>query len=97
MTQNNINETFADILKGYCDVNAFEMVDYLAEVVNDGRMRPEKASIFKEELLNAIKNQTLTPSQYKKLTNDDEYDTQEKLQMWLRELYTLVFKEEPPI
>lgn len=86
---------FADVLGSYCDVNAFEMVDRLAEVVSDGRMKQEDVSVFRTELLNAIKNQTITPEQYEKITGF-EYYTQEDLQAWLRELYTVVFKEEPP-
>jgi hypothetical protein len=97
MTELPVAEPLAEILSTYCDVNAFEMVERLAEVVSDGQMNDMKVSLFKNQLLNAIKNETITPLQYKKLTGDSDFPTQEKLQVWLRELYETVFEELPPV
>jgi hypothetical protein len=88
-----VEEPLAEILKSYCNINAFELVDRLAEGVHDGRIRADKAALFEKQLSNAIENETISPSQYKALTGDNEYNTQEELQAWLRELYEMIFGE----
>ena len=95
MSTTTIEEPLAEILSSYCDVNAIEMVDYLREDIQNGKIPTQKVELIREQLINAIENTTITPSQYKELTGENEYSTQEKLQSWLRELFTMIFPEEP--
>ena len=86
-----IPEPMRRILSGYCDVNAFELVDQLAKNVRSEIMPAEDAALFKQQLREAITRPYITPEQYQKLTGDDEYFTQELLQAWLQELWVKVF------
>jgi hypothetical protein len=94
MIQSIIPEPLSTILSTYCDVNAIEMVDYLHDDIKDHKIAPDKAKLFREQLLDAIENKTITPDQYKALTGENEYTTQEDLQDWLAELWSIVFPDQ---
>lgn len=94
MTQSKIPEPLSTILSTYCDVNAIEMVDYLRDDIKKAKISPRKAELFREQLLDAIKSKTITPDQYKALTGENEYTTQEELQSWLSELWSIVFPDQ---
>lgn len=89
-----IDEPLAEILSSYCDVNAIEMVDFLRDDIQSGKIGIEKSTLIRKQLINAIENQTITPEQYKALTGENEYTTQEELQSWLRELLSIIFPDE---
>lgn len=93
MITTSIEEPLAEILSSYCDVNAIEMIDYLRDDIRNGRIKPEKVTLFREQLINAIENKTITPEQYKALTGENEYSTQAELQIWLRELFSIIFPD----
>lgn len=94
MTHSKIPEPLATILSTYCDVNAFEMVDCLHGDIRNKKIALEDARLFKEQLRDAIVNKTITTHEYKSLTGDSEYITQEDLQGWLRELWSKVFPND---
>ena len=70
------------------------MVDYLHGDIKDHKIAPDKAELFRKQLLDAIENKTITPNQYKALTGENEYTTQEDLQDWLAELWSIVFPDQ---
>lgn len=94
MNQSFVPEPLATILETYCDANAIEMIDLLKQRVIREELPSEEIILFKKQLYDAIKNQTVTPEQYKKLTGDNEYPTQEALQAWLRELWDRIYPDE---
>lgn len=94
MIQSKIPEPLSTILSTYCDVNAIEMVDYLHDDIRNKKISPDKAKLFREQLLDAIENKTITPDQYKSLTGENEYTTQEDIQDWFIELWSIVFPDQ---
>lgn len=93
MIHSKIPEPLYSILSTYCDVNAIEMIDYLHDDIKK-KISPDKAKLFREQLHDAIENRTITPDQYKGLTGENEYTTQEALQDWFCELWSIVFPEQ---
>lgn len=95
-TQENssVPNPLAEYLETYCNVNAMEMVDMLREDLQTGAIQQEDAEAFQQQLAVAIVEERLTPTQYKRLTGDNEYNTMDELNVWLRELWTELFGEE---
>jgi hypothetical protein len=84
----------ATILSSYCDVYAIDMISSLHADIASKRLDPERARLFKVQLLTAIKHKTMTPGQYNALTGENEYTTQGALQAWLVKLWSIVFPGE---
>jgi hypothetical protein len=83
----------ADILERYCNVNAFPEhwpQNLKIELSNN----PLKEEQFRHELADAIMHDTITPDQYEKLT-DEEFDTQQELNVWLRSLWQTLYDDQP--
>lgn len=89
-----IAEPLRKILYTYCDVNAPEMVYSIADKTSG--VSVEDLNLFKSQLINAIKNESISPEEYEKLTGD-VYNSQEELQICLREIYSIVFDENSPV
>jgi hypothetical protein len=82
------------ILGLYCNVNAFDLRQ-LSEDLREERIAKNEAALFKTQLAEAILNHTLTPEAYKKVTSDNEYNTQDELEDWLREMWEEIYGNEP--
>lgn len=80
-----------DILHRHANVNAFsaDWIDLLkAELFNP--KFPEKAEVFRRSFAEIILREKLTPEKYELLTGED-FDTQEELNIWLRQLWQDIF------
>jgi hypothetical protein len=89
-----MTETLAKILSLYCNVNAFDP-DQLLQDLQQKRIPEDEAATFQQQLAEAIVHNTLTPQEYKKLTGDNEYNTQEELEIWLKELWSQLYGSTP--
>jgi hypothetical protein len=87
-------EPLTKIFSLYLDVNAFD-VKQLSEDLRENRIPPEEAKLFREQLAEAILNHTLTPKAYKDITGDNEYNSPEELEAWLRDLWQELYPDEP--
>lgn len=92
MNTNHVPETLAHDLKTYCNVNA-PLIDDLRKLIRQPKF-PKRSQEFRQQLADAIVQQNITPDQYKALT-DEEFDSQEDLINWLRELWVEIFDNEP--
>ncbi len=84
-------ESLAGFIKSFCNVNA-PLVDLLAKYLRDNR-ESQRAKAFREQLRDAIENNTITPEQYEFLT-DEDFDSQETLNKWLKELWLEIYGVE---
>ena len=87
-----LSDPLARILETYCNVNAIS-VDRL-KINLKSSIKPVIAKSFKEQFSNAILQSSITPEIYEELTGED-FDTQEDLTNWLRELWSEIFDDEP--
>ena len=86
-----VPEPLADFIKSFCNVNA-PSVDLLAKYIHDNREN-QRIKAFRKQLHEAIENNTLTPEQYELLT-DEDFDSQEALNKWLKELWLEIYGVE---
>ncbi len=91
MSEQPVPNVLAEFLNLYCDVNAMDMVYVLRDNLAQKKIPEEKANLFRQQLAEAINYQTVTPKQYKELTGDNEYNTTEELETWLKELWQELF------
>ncbi len=90
----NIQGPLAKLLRIYCNVNVFD-VQQLAKDLREGELDRNEAALFQSQLSQAILNHTLTPEVYKGITGDNEYNTQDELEDWLREMWKEIYGNEP--
>jgi hypothetical protein len=90
----NTKNPLKKLLNLYCNVNAFD-IQQLSDDIKKERLSKNEADIFKLQLAEAILQNTLTPENYKKITGDNEYNTQCELENWLREIWKEIYKDEP--
>lgn len=91
---NQVNATLlVDFLNIYCDVNAVDMLAVLKDNIIQKKIPEDKISLLKQQLEEAITKHTITPEQYKELTGDNEYNTQEELTVWFKDLQEYLFKD----
>ncbi len=91
MTDRDLPEPLAHVLKTYCNVN------YLADDYPVSLRRylenpgfPARAADFRTQLARAILCHTITPAQYETLTDDDREsleDVEQALRVFWRDLY----------
>ena len=94
MTDQADPEPLSEILGTYCDPNSFELVNELRGDL--ASMPPETARLFRQQLGDAIAHGTMSPTDYKRITTDNEYNTPEQLRAWLLELWELLYDDPPP-
>ena len=94
MTTKPVPELLAHVLKTYCNVNYFtsDWHERVKRMLNNPNF-PDKAAQFRKELAEAIVHHTITPKQYEELT-DEEFDTPEDLEKWLREVWRDFYADE---
>lgn len=92
MKAKGIEEPLRHYLKTYCDVNAVEINELRKQIRNP--KIPERANAFRKQLASTIVNKSLNPEEYEALTGED-FDNQEELETWLRELWRLIFDDAP--
>ena len=90
----SVPDPLAEYLKTYCNVNAMEMVAMLREDLQTGAIKQEDAEMFQQQLAIAIVKERMTPTQYQQLTGDNEYNTIDELNVWLRELWVVLYGEQ---
>jgi hypothetical protein len=88
------SQPLAKILGLYLNPNAFD-VERLSENLRESRIPEDEATLFRNQLAEAILEHTLTPASYKEITGDNEYNTQDELEDWLREMWTEIYGNEP--
>lgn len=79
----------SNVLRNYCNVNARDRrwTDAIREFL---QRDPQRGAQFKTELDAAIDNGTLSAAECERLT-DEDFDTQEDLVEWLKELRNLIY------
>ena len=92
MKNNTLPNALVHYLKTYCNVNA-PLIDDLRKIIRKEKS-PERSKEFRFQLADAIVLQNISLSQYENLT-DEDFDTQEDLTNWLRELWSEIFDDEP--
>ena len=90
----NLPEPIAEILRNYCNPKALELSGRIGEDILSGSIPKETAKLFREQLREATNGKLLTPEQYKLITGDNEYNTPEKLQLWMHELWQITFPND---
>lgn len=83
---NPIQEPLRTVLQKYCHVETY-CPQLLKEAINSGNGFPYDVALFKSQLREAIDNQSISPDEYEKITEED-FDSQEDLQAWLEELWS---------
>ena len=83
----SLEDPLKRIFSIYCNVNSLDMVNLIAE--NLHAYDKEKV---REQLKDAIENNTISPLEYEAVTGD-EYATQEELIVWLKEVWNIAFGE----
>jgi hypothetical protein len=84
------------VLRRHCNVNGFarDWPQKIVRELNAMKSPPDAAKIFREELAQAILNHTLSPQDYEALT-DEDFDTPEELEDWLREFWRKLYGTDP--
>src|SRR5260370_32730063 len=95
MSEKPVPEPLREFLSTYCDVNAMDMVTVLRDQLTDNEIPPDQGNLFRRQLAEAILHHILSPKQYKEITGDNEYNTPEELEAWLRELWHAAVCDEP--
>lgn len=92
MTDTPIPEVLAYFFSTHLNVNGFTRDTFL-------RFRkglaadPERAELFRSQFLHTILTDSITPAQYELLTGQD-FDSQEELNDWLREVWKTLYGEK---
>jgi hypothetical protein len=88
-------ELLANTIEAYLNVNDFSTnwLENLQRFLNNPNF-PERAAQFRQQLAEAILKRTITPNQYEALT-DEDFDTPEDLEHWLRELWHDLYDDLP--
>ena len=81
-----IKEPLKTVLQKYCQVECYDP-QLLREAVSTGKGFPYDAELFKAQLREAIDMKLISPQEYESLTEED-FDSQEDLQVWLEELWS---------
>ena len=79
----------------YCNVEVPEFIETLRYDIDSGDIPATTAELIRAQLLDAIKGNWMTPDDYKLITGDNEYTTNELLKRRLIEIWNEVFPEEP--
>lgn len=88
-----VNDPLNEFLRSYCHVN-IDTIDDLRDDLKKNVYSTATVELFRRQLSDAIRFHTITPRQFQKLTGDNEYNTQEELNVWLRGLWKELFDEE---
>ncbi len=81
-----IKEPLRTVLRKYCQVECYDS-RLLREAINSGQGFPYDVELFKSQLREAIDMKLISPGEYEELTEED-FDSQEDLQVWLEELWS---------
>lgn len=94
---NNVPEPLAHVLETYCHVEYFtDDWSRVKNYLNHPSGVPDRASLFRQQLAEAILHHTITSAQYEKLTGED-FDTPEALEKQLREIWRYMYEGEPVV
>ena len=77
------------VLRNYCNVNGRGR-EWIEDIRYFLKRDPQREAQFKAELDAAVEHGALSAAEYEELT-DEDFDTQEDLVTWLKELRTLIF------
>ena len=90
-----VHPALEDILHRHANVNAFtaNWSERLKRELFSPNF-PDRATLFRRELAAAILHNTITPAEYERITGED-FDTQDELNQWLREIWRSVFGAAP--
>jgi len=86
MNMSQIKEPLKTVLRKFCQVECYDPL-LLREVMNTGQGFPYDVDLFKVQLREAIDMKLISPEEYEELTEED-FDSQEDLQVWLEELWS---------
>lgn len=91
--QIKLSAMMTKILENHFDVNAFDenWAESLKRTLNNPKS-PDRAQQFRKELDEIIRNQSLSPAEYERLTGED-FDSQIELDTWLREVWLRLYGE----
>ncbi|SNY58976.1 hypothetical protein SAMN06297280_3533 [Arsukibacterium tuosuense] len=81
-----IKEPLKTVLRKFCHVECYNP-QLIREAVIIGHGFPYDIILVKAQLREAIDNQLITPEEYEELT-DEDFDSQQDLQLWLEKLFT---------
>ncbi|MEJ7617062.1 MAG: hypothetical protein WKF30_08915 [Pyrinomonadaceae bacterium] len=90
--RDKVPEPLADVLRTYCNVNALSGDWH--ESVRRMLEHTHEASLFKQQLADAILHRSISPANYERLTRED-FDTPEDLLARLGELWRDMYGDEP--
>lgn len=95
MSDQSISTIVKDILHRHANANAFtaDSINQLKRELFSPKF-PERAQMFRREFAQVILQEKLTPVEYEQITGED-FDTQEELNIWLRELWRDIFGDIP--
>lgn len=95
MPEKPIPEVLADVLRRHANVNAFTK-DWPQAMRLElfSSNNPEREQLFRCQLAEAILNDTITPAQYERLT-DEDFDTPEDFQNWLLTVWKALYGDAP--
>lgn len=88
--RNRSSRTYHPFFENYCIVEAPD-IEKLKKFVQ-ASIESERTILFRNQLADAIANNSITPVQYEKITGE-AFDTQEDLNLWLKEIWYNVFDD----
>ena len=94
MLQETIKDPLARYLRICCNPNSQELLDTLGEVLRH-QVGPEEAKKFRQQLADVILHNSMIPEMYQKLTSDNEYPTQDKVQKRMLEIWKAAYGDAP--
>jgi hypothetical protein len=95
VSEQAIPELLASVFRRYFQVEAFggDWQETLRRELHYPDA-PGRSEMFRQQLAEAILHHTVSPTQYEQLT-EEEFDTPEDLEAWLREVWQHLYGDEP--
>jgi hypothetical protein len=90
-----VPEPLATLLRKYWNINVAAYAADLGRSIRGGRIDIKKATSFRQQLVSAIHSHVVSPSDYNRLTEDNEFTSREQVQEALKEFWEAVFPGEP--
>jgi hypothetical protein len=94
MDTTEIPEPLRTVLKERFNINLF-WTNWDTNVRSFLQLAPGMADAFREQFARAIRDHSISPEQYKELTQDPRHKTPEDLNEWLRDLWVELYDDEP--
>lgn len=87
-------EPLATFLRKYWNINVAAYASDLGRSIRSGRVEPEKANLFKTQLMQAVISPMVSPAEYHQFTDDNEFSTYPEIQACMKEFWEAVFPGE---